>query len=293
MTSRTIIIAIAVLLGLFVLLDSTFIVNQQQQALVLRFRESMREIREPGLYFKLPFIDRVAYFDKRILPIEQTRRDDMQDIAILADRKQIIVDAFARYQINDPLKFFQRLNNERNANTQLNDLVNSSMRQVLGTFTMKDILSADRSKIMHLIKSDANRKADEAGFGIEFVDVRIRRADLPEQTSQSIFARMRSERDREAKEFRAKGDEDAMKTTSTADRERIVLLAEAKRQAETLRGQGDEEALKIMAIATGKDAQFYAFWRALQAYRASLGKDNTTLILSPEGRFFQYFNNGR
>lgn len=293
MTPRHIIFIALILLVFGVALDSAFVVNQQQQALVLRFRESTREIKNPGLYFKLPMIETVVYFDKRVLPIEQARRDGGPDVAILSDRKQIIVDAFARYRIVDPLKFFQRLNNERNANNQLYDLVNSSTRQLLGTFTMKDVLSADRTKIMHMIKADANRKATEAGFGVEFVDVRVRRADLPDQTSQSIFARMRSEREREAKEFRAKGEEDALKTRASADKERIILMAESRRKSETMRGQGDEEALKIIATATSRDPQFYAFYRSLQAYRSTLANKDTTLILSPDGEFFRFFNANR
>jgi membrane protease subunit HflC len=292
MSPKQIILVILIASAVSVLLDSVFVVNQQQQALVLRFREATREIRDPGLYFKVPMIETVAYIDKRVLPIEQAGRNTGPDIAILSDRKQIIVDAFARYHIIDPLKFYQRLNNERNANTQLYDLINSSMRQVLGTFDMKDMLSEKRNTIMRMIKDDANRKATEAGFGIEFVDVRIRRADLPEQTSQSIFARMRSERLREAKEFRAKGEEDALKTRSTADKEKVMLLSDAQRKSETLRGEGDEQALKIVAAATGKDPSFYSFYRSLQAYRATLANKETTFILSPDSAFFQYFGHG-
>lgn len=281
---------VAILLALLgVILDSFFVVNQQQQALVLRFRESVRAIREPGLYLKIPVMETLVYFDKRVLPIERLDRDSGPDVAILADRKQIIADTFARYHITDALKFYQRLNNERNANTQLYDLINSSTRQVLGTYTMKDILSADRVKIMGAIRDDANRKADDAGFGVEFLDVRIRRADLPEQTSQSIFARMRSERLREAKEYRAKGDEDAVKTRSAADRERVVILSKARQKAEALRGEGDAQALAIAAEATGKDAGFYKFYRSLQAYRATLANPDTTMVLSPDSEFFQYF----
>jgi membrane protease subunit HflC len=293
MQPRQIMLVALVLLVVGTILDSAFVVNQQQQALVLRFREAMREIREPGLYFKVPMLDSVTYFDKRVLPLEATRRDTGPDVTILSDRKQIIVDAFARYRITDPLKFFQRLNNERNANTQLYEIVNSSTRQVLGTFTMKDLLSDGRVKIMHMIKDDANRKAKDAGFGVEFVDVRVRRADLPEQTSQAIFARMRSEREREAKEFRAKGEEDALKTRSTADKERVILLAEARAKAEAVRGEGDLEGLNLMAAATSKDPKFYDFYRSLQAYRTTLADKDTTLVLSPDSPFFKYFGGSR
>lgn len=293
MTPKQIAIVAAILAILGVVMDSIFVVNQQQQALVLRFRESVRDIREPGLYFKIPMVETLVYFDKRVLPIEQTGGNSGPDVAILADRKQIIVDTFARYHITDALKFYQRLNNERNANTQLYDLINSSTRQVLGTYTMKDILSADRIKIMEDIRKDANRKAEDAGFGVEFLDVRIRRADLPEQTSQSIFARMRSERQREAKEYRAKGEEDALKTRSAADKEKVVLLSKAREKAESMRGEGDAMALKIIADAMGKDAGFYKFYRSLQAYRATLANPDTTMVLTPDSDFFHYFGSGQ
>jgi membrane protease subunit HflC len=275
------------MVGLVVLMDSVFIINQQQQAIVLQFREHVRTIREPGINFKIPFVQTVAIFDKRVLPLEPP-----QQLAILADQKRLVVDAFARWRIVDPLKFFQRLNNERTATDQLSILVNSSMRQVLGTLSMKDVLSAERAQIMLTIRDEMNRKEEASDYGIEIVDVRIRRADLPEETSQAIFARMSSERKREAAEFRAKGQEQAQEIISKAERERTIILAEAKRQSETLRGEGDEEALKIMAAATGKDAGFYAFYRSLAAYRETLARPDTTLILSPSSDFFRTFNRG-
>jgi membrane protease subunit HflC len=273
-----------VLFAVITVMDSAFIVNQQRQAIILQFREHVRTIQEPGLYFKIPFVQTVAMFDKRVLPLEPP-----QQLAILADQKRLIVDAFARWRISDPLKFFQRLTNERKAADDLSSLVNSSLRQVLGTLTMKDVLSSERSNIMITIRDEVNRKALESDYGIEIVDVRIRRADLPDETSQSIFARMRSERQREAAQFRAGGQEQSQEIRSKAEKERTILIAEAKRQADTLRGQGDEEALRIIARASGKDPQFYAFFRSLQAYRATLATSDTSLILSPEGDFFRYF----
>lgn len=287
MQPRLFLIGLAALVGFSFLAGSIFVVNQQQLAIVLQFREAVRTVYEPGLNFKIPFIQTVAFFDKRVLPLEPPEQE-----AILADQKRIVVDAFARYRITDPLKFFQRLNNERQAADQLSILVNSSMRQVLGTLTMKDVLSEERSKIMVAIRDEMNDKAKAADYGVEIVDVRIRRADLPDETSQSIFARMRSERQREAAEFRAKGQEQSQEIRSKAERERTVLLAEAKRKAETARGEGDEEALRVVAQATGKNPQFYSFYRSLQAYRETLANKETTLVLSPDSEFFRFFTRG-
>lgn len=284
MTPKNILTIILAVIGFATLTDSVYIVNQQQQAVVLQFRNAVRIIREPGLNFKIPYFQNVSFFDKRVLPLEAPEQE-----AILADQKRIVVDAFARYRITEPLKFFQRLTNERNAADQLSILVNSSMRQILGTLTMKDMLSEKRAKIMVDIRDEMNTKAKDADYGIEIVDVRIRRADLPDETSQAIFARMRSERQREAAEFRAKGQEQLQEIKAKAEREKTVLLAEAKRQSETTRGEGDKEALRIVAQSTGKDPQFYSFFRSLQAYRETLANKDTALVLSPESEFFHYF----
>lgn len=285
---RLIIIALA-LLTLFTVVDGTFIVNQQEQAIVLQFRQSKHVIRDPGLYLKIPFIQSVAFFDKRILSIEPPAQE-----AILADQKRLVVDAFARYRIIDPLRFFQRLTNEDRAADQISFLVNSSMRQVLGTLTMQDVLSVKRAEIMNAIRDEVNRKvSEEEGYGIEIVDVRIRRADLPAETSQAIFARMQSERQREAAQFRANGQQQAVEIRAKAERERTVLLADAQKQAEITRGEGDQQALKIVAAVTSKDPSFYAFYRSLKAYRSTLANKDTSFVLSPESGFFQYFNMGR
>ena len=284
MTPKQISTAIIIFFAYMLVSDSIFVVNQQQQALVLQFRDVVRVIQNPGLNFKIPFFQTIAFFDKRVLPLEAPEQE-----AILADQKRIIVDAFARYRITDPLKYFQRLNNERNANDQLGILVNSSMRQILGTLSMTDVLSAKRAKIMVDIRDEMNVKAKGSDYGIEIVDVRIRSANLPDETSQSIFARMISERKREAAEFRAKGQELSQEIKSKAEREKTVLLAEAQRKAETTRGQGDQEALQVVAQATGKDAQFYNFYRSLQAYRDTMANKETSIILSPDSDFFKYF----
>ena len=284
MTPKQIFIAVLIFFGYTVVSDSIFVVNQQQQALVLQFRDVVRVVQNPGLNFKVPIFQNVTFFDKRVLPLEAPEQE-----AILADQKRIIVDAFARYRITDPLKYFQRLNNERNANDQLGILVNSSMRQILGTLSMTDVLSSKRAKIMVDIRDEMNVKAKGSDYGVEIVDVRIRSANLPDETSQSIFARMISERKREAAEFRAKGQELSQEIKSKAERERTILLAEAQREAETNRGQGDKEALNIVSQATGKDPQFYNFYRSLQAYRDTMANKETSIILSPDSDFFKYF----
>ncbi len=284
MTPKQVFTAILIFFGYLFVSDCIFVVNQQQQALVLQFRDVVRTIHDPGLNFKIPFFQTIAYFDKRVLPLEAPEQE-----AILADQKRLVVDAFARYRITDPLKFFQRLNNERVANDQLGILVNSSMRQILGTLSMNDVLSEQRAKIMIAIRDEMNAKAKSSDYGVEIVDVRIRSANLPDETSQAIFARMISERKREAAEFRAKGLELSQEIKAKAEREKTVLLAEAQRKAEITRGTGDQQALDIVAKATGKDAQFYTFYRSLQAYRETMANKETSIILSPDSDFFRYF----
>lgn len=271
------ILALAILVS-----ASMFTVNEAQQALVLQFGEPRRVIREPGLKFKVPFIQEVRILDRRVLdldpPVEQV---------ILADQKRLDVDAFARYRIHDPLRFYQTAGTEAVAETRMNATVNSALRRVLGNVTVLAVLSDERAKVMNDIKLQVNAEAQR--FGIEIVDVRIRRADLPEETSQSIFARMRSEREREASEARAQGQEQAQQIRARAERERTVIVAEAQRDAQILRGEGDNTALKLIAEVTSKDPEFYGFYRSLEAYRKALNKDDTTMVLSPNSEFFRYF----
>ena len=262
--------------------SSLFTVNEAQQALILQFGEPRRVIQEPGLQAKIPFIQEVRLLDRRVLdldpPVEQV---------ILADQKRLDVDAFARYRIQDPLRFYQTAGTEAVAETRLNSIVNSALRRVLGNVTVLAVLSDERARIMTDIKGQVNDEAKR--LGIEIVDVRIRRADLPEETSQSIFARMRSEREREASEARAQGQEQSQQIKSRAERERTVIIAEAQRDAQILRGEGDNTALKLMAEATSQDPDFYGFYRSLEAYRKSLNGNDTTMVLSPNGEFFRYF----
>jgi membrane protease subunit HflC len=214
--------------------------------------------------------------------------DTPAEEVIAADQKRLVVDAFARYRIVDPLLFYQTVRDQLRATQQLNAVVSSSMRQILGGQAFATVLSGERGQLMRAIRDVVNGEAK--AYGIEIVDVRIRRADLPEANSQAIFRRMQTEREREAKEVRAQGAEVAQRIRARADREKAVLLADAQRQSQVNRGEGDAEASRIFAEAFGKDPQFYAFYRSMQVYRDSLGGDSTTMVLSPQSQFFQYFD---
>lgn len=272
-------------LGLLIIaaLQSAFIVKETEQAMVIQFGDPVERYTTPGLKLKIPLIQQVQFFDKRVLDVETVPEE-----VILADQKRIVVDTFARYRITDMLEFYRALASEQQANTRLNNIINSTMRLTLGNATLTELLSEKRSELMSSIKAQVNNAVSR--MGIEIVDVRIGRADLPEQTSQSIYARMRTEREREAAEFRAQGQELAQTIKSQADKERTILLAQAEKQAQTLRGQGDESAINIYANAFKKDPEFYSFYRTMEAYRASLPGDKTTLILNPDGDFFKFFS---
>jgi len=284
MPNRILAIGLVIIGALAVLMTtSLFIVPQTQQALVLQFGEIRRTVRDPGLQVKLPW-QSVMFYDKRLLDL-----DPPVQSVILADQKRLDVDAYARFRIIDPRLFNQRVRDEANARTRLAPIVNSSMRRVLGNATLANVLSTDRDRIMADIQKEVNEAARD--FGIEIIDVRLRRADLPQQTSEAIFNRMRSEREREAKEARAQGEEERQRIQSRADRDRSVLLAEAQREAQTMRGEGDGLAVKIYADAFGRDPNFFAFYRSMQAYRESMTGADTTMVLSPEMSFFRFMNN--
>ena len=271
------------LLAILTVTNSYYVVMQTQQAILLQFREVVDTTNQPGLHFKLPFIQSVEYFDKRVLAVDAPSQEVM-----MAEQKPLEVDAFARYRIHDPLKFFQRLRNETIAGDRLGSLLNASLRSVLGTVKMATMLSPERVAVMAKIKDQLNVQAKE--LGIEIVDVRIRRTDLPQKTSDAVFLRMQSQRAQEAAQLRATGQQEALQTTSEADRTATVIVAEAQGQAEKIKGEGDRKALEIMADATSKDAQFFAFWRSLTAYREALKSDSTTYLLSPDSEFFKYFS---
>lgn len=271
--------AVAILL----LSGAVFTVHQTEQVLVLQFGDIRQKITEPGLHFKLPLIQQTRSFDRRILNVDPPAEE-----VLLADQKRIVVDTFARYRITDMLKYFQTLGTEAAATQRMHAIINSSLRGVLGKVPLTEVLSDKRPALMNQIRQQVN--VETARFGIDVVDVRIVRADLPDQTSQSIFARMRSEREREAKEARAQGQEMAQQIRSRADRERTVIIAEAERDAQIIRGAGDKAAIKIFADAFGADPRFYAFYRSMEAYRNALANPETTLILSPDSDFFKHFD---
>jgi len=275
------IVPIIVLLGI-VAFQSIFIVQEINQAIVLQFGNPKKIYSNAGLKFKLPFIQNVVYLDKRVLNL-----DNPPEEVIAADQKRLIVDAFARFQIIDPLKFYITVGNEMVARSRLSTIINSRIRGVLGTQELATLLSKDRAKQMSIIQNDVNEEAKS--FGIKIVDVRIKRADLPQANSDAIFKRMQTERQREAKEFRAEGAEIAAKITSTADKDVTVLLANANKQSQILKGEGDGQRNKIFANAFGKDPEFFSFYRAMQAYETALIGGETSLVLSPDSEFFKFF----
>ena len=274
-------IPVIIVLGV-VLFQSAFIVQEINQAIVLQFGNPKRIITDAGLKFKLPFIQNVVYLDKRVLNL-----DNPPEEVIAADQKRLIVDAFARFQIIDPLKFYITVGNEMVVRSRLSTIINSRIRGVLGTQELATLLSKDRAKQMSIIQNDVNEEAKS--FGIKIVDVRIKRADLPQANSDAIFKRMQTERQREAKEFRAEGAEIAAKITSTADKDVTVLLANANKQSQILKGEGDGQRNKIFANAFGKDPEFFSFYRAMQAYETALIGGETSLVLSPDSEFFKFF----
>lgn len=260
-----------------------FTVHQTQQALVLEFGKPKRVINQPGLNWKIPFIQTVEFFDKRILDLDSTPQE-----VIASDQKRLVVDAFSRYRIVDPLLFFQAVRDERVARSRLGSILDASLRRVLGAATFSAVVRDRRDELMNLITEQVNTEAK--GFGIQIVDVRIKRADLPEANSLAIFRRMQTERQREAAELRAQGEEQARRIRANADRQVTVLKAEATRDGEKLRGEGDATRNDIFAKAFGRDADFFAFYRSMQAYEEGLKSKDTRMLLSPNTEFFRYFN---
>jgi len=274
-------IPILVVLGV-IAYQSLFVVQEINQAIVLQFGDPKKLITKPGLQVKIPFIQNVVFLDRRILSL-----DPQPEEVIASDQKRLIVDAYARFKIVDPLKFYISVGDERVARSRLATIINSRLRSVLGTQSLATLLSEDRTKQMAIIQEGVNTEAE--GFGITIIDVRIKRADLPQANSEAIYKRMQTEREREAKEFRAKGAEMAVTITSTADKEVAVILANAKKQSEIMKGEGDGKRNKIFADAFGKDPNFFSFYRAMQAYEKALIGGDTSLILSPDSDFFKFF----
>jgi membrane protease subunit HflC len=267
---------------LVVAMSALFTVHQTQQALVLQFGEPKRVVAEPGLHVKLPFVQNAVYIDRRVLDFDA----EAQEI-ILGDQKRLVVDAFARYKIVDPLRFYQSVGSEAVLRGRIDTILDASLRKVLGEVPLFTVLSADRSTLMNNIRDQANTEAKQ--FGIEIVDVRIKRADLPAENSQAIYRRMQTERDREAKELRAQGAELGQRIRARADRERRVIIAEAEREGQIARGEGDAQAVRIFADAFGRDVEFFTFYRSMQAYRNALADDSTSVVLSPDSQFFRFF----
>jgi membrane protease subunit HflC len=259
-----------------------FTVNEIQQAIILQFGDPKRVIQKAGLNYKIPFIQNVVLLDKRILNLDAPSEE-----VIASDQKRLIVDAFARFKIKDPLKFYISVGNERVARSRLSTIINSRIRGVLGKEELATLVSKERARLMDKITQDVNSEASK--LGIEIIDVRIKRADLPQANSEAVYRRMQTERLREAKEFRAEGAEIAQTVRSTADKEVTIILAEANKKSEILKGEGDGKRNKIFADAFGKDPDFFSFYRAMQSYEKSLIGGETSLILSPDSEFFRFF----
>ena len=270
-------------IGLVVYL-SLFTVKEINQAIVLQFGDPKKIITTAGLQFKIPFIQNVVFLDRRILSLDPPPAE-----VIASDQKRLIVDAYARFKIIDPLKFYISVGDERVARSRLATIINSRIRSVLGKQSLATLLSEERSVQMAIIQEGVNVEAEK--FGITIIDVRIKRADLPQANSEAIYKRMQTEREREAKEFRARGAEMAVTITSTADRKVTVILANAEKQSEIMKGEGDGIRNKIFADAFGQDPDFFSFYRAMQAYETALIGGDTTLILSPDSDFFKFFGN--
>lgn len=276
-------LAVAVVAGFFILSSALFTVHQTQQALVLQFGNPVRVVTEPGLNIKVPFIQQVEYFERRVLDFDAGSVE-----LVLGDQKRLVVDAFTRYRITDPLRFRQSVGSEAAFRGRLEPITFSALRSVLGEVSLFTILSDERTRLMNRIRDEANASLQQ--FGVQVVDVRIKRADLPAENSQAIFLRMQTEREREARELRAQGAEIAQRIRARADRERRVLIAEAAREAEQIRGRGDAVAIGTFAEAFGQDADFFAFYRSMQAYRNALAGEATSYVLQPDSEFFRYFN---
>lgn len=283
MSKLKIFLIVIIVIATFVLANTLYVVNQAEQAIVLQFGEPVRLVKDPGLKMKVPFIQNVVFYDTRLLDLDPPAQE-----VVLNDKKRLDVDSFTRYRIVDPLKFYQTVRYEFQAESKLKEIVNSSVRKILGRITLQELLSKQRTQIMKDI-SDAVKK-DAQQIGVSVADVRIRRADLPIEVLQAINARMKTERERDAKEFRAEGQQQAQQIRATADKESTIIKAEANKKAQIIRGEGDQQAIDIWNNAVGQDVEFYGFYRSLEAYRNALGQGDASMILSPESAFFEYFS---
>jgi membrane protease subunit HflC len=278
------VVAVILIVALIAAYGAFFTVYQTHQALVVRLGEPIRVVTEPGLHVKVPVIDTVISIDRRILDLENPAQE-----IIASDQKRLVVDAFARYRINNALRFYQAVGSIDGANARLQTLLNSALRRVLGEATFIELVRDQRDDLMRRIQEQLDREATQ--FGIQVVDVRIRRADLPEQNSQAVYQRMQTERQREAAEFRATGTQRAQEIRAKADRDVTVMIADATAKSEQIRGEGDSERNRIFAEAFNRDPDFFAFYRSMQAYEASMHRNDTRLLLKPDSDFFRYFTN--
>jgi membrane protease subunit HflC len=276
------VLAVLAVIAAIVGYSTLFTVYQTRLALVVRLGQPVKIVTEPGLNFKLPFVDSVIYVDKRILDLENAAAE-----VIASDQKRLVVDAFARYKIKDALLFYQSVGSIEGANSRLSTLLNAALRRVLGESTLTHVVRDERAQLMARVRDQLDREA--ANFGITVVDVRIRRADLPEQNSQAVYQRMQTERQREAAEFRANGSQRKQEIQARADREVTVLVADTQAKADTIRGEGEAERNRIFAEAFGKDPDFFGFYRSMQAYETGLGHRDTRMVLRPDSDFFKYF----
>ena len=274
----TLVLGVVVLLAL---LGSAFTIDPTELALVLQFGEPKQVVDEPGLHFKYPFVQNLIFYDKRILYLEPSAEE-----VNAADQKRLVVDSYARYRIVNPLLFYQSVGTEAGANARLASIINSTLRLEIAKVPLASVVADKRAEVMQQVREAANTQAK--AFGITVIDVRIRRADLPAENSQAIYERMKTERQREAAQFRAEGAREAQKIRANADRQRIETIATAQKQAQILMGEGDAESVRIYADAFNRDKQFFAFYRSLEAYRAAL-ENGTTMVLSPDSEFFRYF----
>jgi membrane protease subunit HflC len=276
------IVAAVLLVALVILYGSVFTVSQTDQVIVVRLGQPIRVVTDPGLNFKVPLLDSVISVEKRIVDLENPAQE-----VITSDQKRLVVDAFARYRINDALKFYQTIGAIEGANARLSTLLNSALRRVLGEASTTDVVRDKRAQLMSLVRTQLENEAQS--FGVAVVDVRIRRADLPEQNSQAVYQRMQTERQREAAEFRAEGSQRSQEIRAKADRDVTVLIAEAQSKGEQTRGEGDAERNRIYADAYGRDPDFFTFYRSMQAYESGLRSNDTRMVLKPDSDFFRYF----
>ena len=283
MNSRLVIpVGALALVLVIVLMSSVFTVHQTEKALVKQFGNPVRVITQPGLQFKIPLVQDVSYFDNRILDLEPP-----QEEVIAADQKRLVVDSYARYRIADPLQFFQLVSSEANANTRLSSIINSALRRVIGNVPLLSVVADKRAAVMQEVRDEVNAQAKD--WGMDVIDVRIKRADLPGENSEAIYSRMKTERQREAAQFRGEGKREAQKIRANADRQVIEIRALAQQQAEILRGTGDAESIRIYADAFNRDRDFFSLYWSLEAYRRSLANGDTTFVLSPDSEFFRFF----